>query len=187
MTDKPTQSLRDFKVPPDFRGRGLVTVQLWNLVQRTLIALSPRPLHRWRCFWLRVFGAEVGQRVHIRPSVRVTYPWKVKIGNDVWLGDRAELYSLESITVGENVCISQDAYICTGSHDMSRTDFAYKCNPVEIEAGSWIAAGAFVGPGVTVGSGAVLAARSVAMRALEPRMVYAGNPARALRERTPVR
>ncbi|MBS8228121.1 WcaF family extracellular polysaccharide biosynthesis acetyltransferase [Vannielia litorea] len=174
------QSLSEFQVPPGFRGRSALVVQLWWIVQATLIRLSPQPLYGWRAFWWRAFGARVGKGVKIRPSARVTYPWKVTIGDHCWIGDRAELYSLETIKIGSDVCISQDAYICTGSHDMTRRDFAYDCHPVLFEDQCWIAAGAFVGPGVTVGEGAVLAARSVAMRSLDAHQVHVGQPARAI-------
>jgi putative colanic acid biosynthesis acetyltransferase WcaF len=43
-----------------------------------------------------------------------------------------------------------------------------------------VAAEAFIGPCVSVGN-AVLGARGCAFRDLDPWMVYAGNPARALR------
>jgi len=177
------QSLAAFTVPPEFRGRSKLVVQLWWLVQAAFVRPSPQPFYGWRNFWLRVFGAKVGRGVKIRSSASVTYPWKVVIKDDCWIGDRAELYSLERITVGPNSCISQDAYICTGSHDPEAEDFRYDCRPITIEAGTWIAAGAFVGPGVSVGEGAILAARGLAIRDLAPWYIYAGHPARQIRER----
>lgn len=177
------QDLSSFSVPKGFRGRSAIFVQIWWIVQALLIQLSPQPLYAWRTFWWRVFGAKVGRGVKIRPSARVTYPWNVAIGDYCWIGDRAELYSLEKIKIGKNVCISQDAYLCTGSHDPTRLDFAYDCREIIIEDEAWVAAGAFVGPGVTIGYGAILAARSVAVKSLQPLYVYCGQPARLLRAR----
>ena len=176
-------SLAKFTIPAGFRGKSALTVQLWWLVQAIFIRLSPQPFYRWRAFWWKAFGAKVGARVKIRPSARVTYPWKVKVGDDCWIGDRAELYSLNEITIGPDSCISQDVYICTGAHDPEAEDFRYDCRPIFIGAGAWIAAGAFVGPGVTVGDGAVLAARGLTMRDLAPWVIYAGQPARQVKER----
>lgn len=158
----------------------MLIVQLWWVVQGTLFALSPQPLYAWRAFLLRRFGARVGRRVKIRPSVRVTYPWKIEIGDQVWIGDRAELYSLERITIGDNTCISQDCYICTGSHDHRRADFAYDCRPITIGAQAWVAAGSFIAPGVSIGEGAVVGARSLVLRDLEGMSTHAGHPTRLI-------
>jgi putative colanic acid biosynthesis acetyltransferase WcaF len=177
------QDLSEFRVPPGFRGRSALVIQLWWLVQATLFACSPQFAVGWRRFLLRLFGAEVGQGVRIRPSARITYPWKVKIGDRTWIGDRAELYSLYPLTIGANVCISQDVYLCTGSHDPDARDFRYVCAPITVYDEVWIAAGAFVSPGVTIGYAAVVGARSLVLSDLEGEKVYAGSPAHLLRRR----
>ncbi|WP_136443997.1 putative colanic acid biosynthesis acetyltransferase [Pacificoceanicola onchidii] len=174
------QDLSRFRVPEGFRGRSGLYVQLWWLVQAVLIGLSPQPLYGWRAWLWRRFGAEVGQGVKIRPSARVTYPWKVRLGDHVWIGDRAELYSLDRIEIGDNACISQDCYLCTGSHDPRSVDFRYDCAPIRIEPEVWLAAGCFVGPGVTVGLGTVIGARSLVLRDVPEGRMAAGNPLRDL-------
>lgn len=178
------QDLSQFRVPKGFRGRSALLVQLWWLVQATLFAWSPQPMYRWRAFLWRLFGADVGSGVVIRPSARVTYPWKVRLGNHVWIGDRAELYSLYPVVIGDNACISQDCYLCTGSHDHRQSDFPYACAPIKIGAEAWLAAGCFVGPGVEVGRGAVAGARSLLIKSLDPMMIYAGQPARIIGRRS---
>lgn len=158
-------------------------VLMWMFVQSTVIAWSPQPFYGWRAFWWRLFGAQVGRRVKIRPSARVTYPWKVEIGDFSWIGDRAELYSLENITIGSNVCISQDSYICTGSHNFRSPNFEYNCKPIKIGDQVWIAAGVFVSPGVRICEGAVVGARSLVLSDLEGFYLYAGQPTRRVAPR----
>lgn len=174
------QDLGLFRVPAGFRGRSGLYVQLWWIAQAVLIGLSPQPLHGWRVMVLRAFGARVGKGVKIRPSARITYPWRVTIGDNVWIGDRAELYSLAEIDIGDNACVSQDCYVCTGSHDHRQIDFRYDCRPIRIGAESWLAAGCFVGPGVSIGEGAVIGARSLILRDVPPARICAGNPLRDL-------
>ena len=87
------QNLNSFNQPTDFRGRSAIIVQLWWLVQATLFACSPQFMYGWRIFLLRLFGANIGKNVIIRPTVRVTYPWKLSIGDYAWVGDHAELYT----------------------------------------------------------------------------------------------
>ena len=73
------QDLNTFKLPKNFRGRNAFTVQLWWLVHSILFKTSPQFLYGWRVFLLRLFGAKIGKKVIIRPSVKVTYPWKLSI------------------------------------------------------------------------------------------------------------
>ena len=162
-------------------------MQLWWLVQATFFACSPQVLYGWRNWLLRVFGAQIGEGVIVRPSVRITYPWKLTIGDRCQIGDGAELYTLAPVTIGADVVVSQRAYLCTGSHDHRSVTFDIWGKPIVIEEQAWIAADVFVYPGVTVGFGAVVAARSTLLKDAEPLGVYAGNPAelkgwRTLRE-----
>ncbi|HBV3707477.1 TPA: colanic acid biosynthesis acetyltransferase WcaF, partial [Klebsiella pneumoniae] len=99
--------LKNFKVPKKFRGKNVIYTQLWWLVQATLFAWSPQILYKWRVFLLRLFGASVGKNVIIRPTAKITYPWKVNIGDYSWIGDDVTLYSLGNIIIGNNSIISQ--------------------------------------------------------------------------------
>ena len=101
------QLLNTFKLPKNFRGKNAFVVQLWWLVQSLLFKNSPQLLYGFRRFILRMFGAKIGKKVIIRPTVRITYPWKVSIGDYSWIGDDVVLYSLGEIEIGRNVVISQ--------------------------------------------------------------------------------
>ena len=177
MTDRMVQDLSRFRQPEDFRGRSAVVVQLWWIVQSTLFAWSPQFLYGWRNALLRMFGARIGRGVIVRPSVRVTYPWKLTIGDHSWVGDYAELYTLGDITIGSNAVVSQYSYLCTGSHDMGAEAFDIFARPIVVEDQAWVAAGVLVHPGVTIGRGAVVAARSVVMRNVPAGRLYGGHPA----------
>jgi putative colanic acid biosynthesis acetyltransferase WcaF len=179
------QELSRFRLPPGFRGRSGVTVLLWQITQSSLFACSPQPLYGWRRFLLRCFGARIGRGVLIRPSARVTYPWKVEIGDHSWIGDHAELYSLGPIRIGANAVISQRSYICAASHDYGRTDFPIMAAGIEIGDQAWIAADVFVAPGIRIGRGAVIGARSSVFSDMPPDMVAWGSPARPIRPRRP--
>lgn len=176
--------LSRFKVPPGFRGRPAWVVQLWWMVQSLLIHTSPQFMYGWRRFLWQLFGAKIGHGVLIRPSARVTYPWKVSIGDCSWIGDRVELYSLGPIDIGSNSVVSQDSYLCAATHDYTKPDFPLVMKPIRIEDQVWIASGCFVAPGITVGRGAVLGARSVALRDIPSAEIWAGYPAKSIKSRT---
>jgi putative colanic acid biosynthesis acetyltransferase WcaF len=180
---RPVQNLERFRLPEDFRGRPAWVVQLWWFTQATLFNLSPQVLYGWRRWLMRLFGARIGRGVMLRPSVEITYPWKVSIGDWSWVGDNVTLYSLGEIEIGENVVISQNSYLCTGSHDFTKSSFDIYAGKVVIEPESWIAADVFVAPGVRIGRGAVVGARSTVLHDLPSMMVCHGNPARPVRSR----
>ncbi len=175
--------LSRFKVATEFRGRSAFVTQLWWLVQDFLIRPSPQFLYGWRRFWWRLFGADVGEQVIIRPTARVTFPWKVKIGARSWIGDYAELYSLGAIEIGSDAIISQHAYLCAGTHDYTKIDFPLVASPIRIEDQTWVAAGCFVAPGVTIGRGSIIGARSVVLENMPAGMICVGNPAKPLKPR----
>ncbi len=131
---------------------------------------------------LRAFGASVGSGVVIRANVNISFPWRLTIGDHVWIGDDAGILSLAPVIIESNVCISQRAFICTGSHDFRREDFKLVTRPITIRAGSWIAAGAMVLPGVEVGPGSLVAAGSVVTRDVASKTMVRGNPAEEVRK-----
>lgn len=137
----------------------------------------------WRRGLLRLFGASIGKRVHIYPSVRITIPWNLSVGDDTAVGDRAILYALGPITLGRQVTVSQNAHLCAGSHDYRRADMMLIKPPIVVEDGVWICADAFIGPGVKVGAMAIAGARAVVVKSVETGMVVAGNPAVPVRAR----
>ncbi|MCD5343529.1 hypothetical protein LR392_14990 [Arthrobacter sp. AK04] len=82
----------------------------------------------------------------------------------MWIGVDAWLLNLEPIDIGSNVCISQGAFLCTGSHQADSPSFEYDNAPIRVCDGAWIAAKAIVLRGVTVGKGAVVGAGALVVR-----------------------
>lgn len=179
------QDLSKFFLPPSERGRPKWFIFLWMIVQATLWRYSPRPLYGWRRFLLRIFGADIGANVLIRPTSKITYPWNIEIGINSWIGDDCTLYSLGKIQIGANVSIAHDVYLCTGSHDYSSLSFSQKTAPIKIEDQCWLPNDIFVGPGVTIGLGCVVGARSSIFNDLPSGMICYGNPAKPVRPRKP--
>jgi putative colanic acid biosynthesis acetyltransferase WcaF len=165
------------------RGASKAREVIWLFVSLVLFRLCPFSLSPLKRAVLRAFGARVGRGVTIKPQVKITFPWKLTIGDHVWLGEECWLLNLERIVIGNNVCVSQRAFLCTGSHNYKAPSFDLIVNPITLEDGSWIGAGAWIGPGVTVGNHAVLAAGSAALRDLEAGGVYRGNPAQFVKAR----
>ncbi|HWW00918.1 MAG TPA: WcaF family extracellular polysaccharide biosynthesis acetyltransferase [Candidatus Acidoferrum sp.] len=165
------------------RGAGPLKEALWVATSLLLFQLCPLKLSALKCWVLRRFRATIGKGVVIKPSVKITFPWKLTLGDHVWLGEECWLLNLAPIVIDSNVCISQRAFLCTGNHNYKSAQFDLITKPIRIRSGAWVGAGAFVGPGVTVGGHAVLAAGSVATCDLEDYGIYQGNPAAFVKTR----
>ncbi|MEQ1859599.1 MAG: putative colanic acid biosynthesis acetyltransferase [Chthoniobacteraceae bacterium] len=154
----------------------------WSLCWLLLCRWTPRPLHGWRALVLRAWGAKIGARTHVYPGVKIWAPWQLTLGDDACIADGADIYNVAPITLGARAVVSQDAFLCTASHDHRREDFPLITAPIVLGTRAWVAARAIVLMGVKLGDGAVAAAGSVVTRDVAPGSVVAGNPARVVRE-----
>lgn len=177
------QDLSRFRLPQGFRGRNALICQVWWIVQDTIFRWSPQSAYGFRRWLLTLFGAKIGKDVLIRPTVRTTYPWKLTIGDYSWVGDDVHLYTLGEIVIGTNACVSQNSYLCTGSHDPAKIDFPIYTKPVVVSDQAWVCADVFIMPGVTIGKGAMIGARSLVTADVPPLMVAMGSPAKLIRQR----
>jgi putative colanic acid biosynthesis acetyltransferase WcaF len=130
-----------------------------------------------------MFGAKIGKKTLIRPTVKITYPWKVSIGDYSWIGDDVVLYSLGEIEIGSNTVISQKSYLCTGSHDYTKETFDIFARKITIGDSCWLATDVFVTPGITISDGAIVGARSSVFRDIDANTINAGAPSKMIRIR----
>lgn len=161
----------------------LLVRALWEILRGPFFAWTPRPLWGWRRAVLRLFGAQIGQRVHIHPDVRIAIPWTLSIGDDSAVGERAILYALGPVTIGQRATISQNAHLCAGSHDYRDPRMTLLKPSISIGDEVWICADAFIGPGVSMGPRAIAGARAVVMRDVPAGQIVVGNPARVIGSR----
>ena len=177
------QELNKFKLPENFRGRSKVIVQLWWIVDFWFFKPSPQIMYGWRRWLLRLFGAKIGRNVIIRPTVVVTYPWKVSVGENSMIGDNVNIYSLGEIDIGSNVVISQKSYLASASHEYDKIDFPIWSKKITIKDGCWLATDVYIGPGVTIGKNTVVGARSSVFKDLPSNKVCLGSPAKEIKDR----
>lgn len=164
------------------RGRPRWVEAGWRVLEG-LFFNSWLPGSRWRAWLLRRFGATLGKGVIIKPHVRVKFPWKLFIGDHSWIGESVWIDNLTEVRIGSNCCLSQGAYLCTGSHRWDRETFDLETKPVVIGDRCWVGAMAKIGPGVCMEEGVVLTLGSVATDRLDAWKIYSGSPARAVKSR----
>jgi putative colanic acid biosynthesis acetyltransferase WcaF len=165
-------------------GRSFAIRAMWFVLAATAFSnplVTSYGLKRWL---LRLFGAKVGANVLMKPGVHIKYPWRLRIGDNCWLGERCWIDNMEDVTIANNVVVSQGAYICTGNHDWSDPGMGLTPQPIVVEEGAWIGAFARVAPGTRVREESILVLGAVSLTDTEPRGIYAGNPAELVRWRT---
>ena len=163
------------------RGRGKLWQALWFAFSFLVFQKFWFP-NRFRAKSLRLFGASVGANVFIRHDVRIMWPWKLDIGDNCWLGEGSRIINIVEISIADNVCISQEAVLCSGSHDHTKSDFPYKNAPIEIGTGAWVALRATVLPGTKIGENSVIGANEVARGQIAQNMMLVGGQLRNIVE-----
>lgn len=180
--NKETQLRKAFDKKGFKTGASGFKIALWYFTSFLFFRSGLIPFSSILVFLLRLFGAKIGKDVRIKPYVYIHYPWKLKIGDHSWLAE-CRIENLEEVTLGKNVCVSQQAMLLTGNHDYTSESFDLMTKPIVLEDGVWIGAKAIVCPGIIAQSHSVLTVASVATKNLERYGIYQGNPAVKIKER----
>ena len=120
------------------------------------IKLSERlsiPGSKLRVFLLKIFGSKIGTNVYLKPKINIKFPWKLKIGDNSWVGEEVWIDNISEVEIGKNCCISQGVYLCTGNHDFSKESFDLMSENILIEDSVWIGAKSIIGPGSKISKG----------------------------------
>ncbi|CAK6687037.1 WcaF family extracellular polysaccharide biosynthesis acetyltransferase [Synechococcus sp. CBW1107] len=184
MTDvELRQNLAGYQLSPHWHpGAPRWRQALWLLLGQPLLG-SFLPGTLWRKALLRAFGARLGRGGRLKPHLRVKFPWRLEVGDHCWLGEEVWIDNLAPVSLGDRVCLSQSAYLCTGNHDFRSPGFDLRTLPIRIDDDAWIAARAVLAPGTHVGSGAVVALGAVVKGVVAPSTLVAGNPAQSVGRR----
>lgn len=179
----PNVNLSRFDSSTFDKGAGFLKQTLWYFVNTLLVRASWNPFMGIKIVLLKAFGAKIGKGLVIKNNVTIKFPWKLVIGDHVWLGENVWIDNLDCVTIGNNVCISQGALLLTGNHDYTKSSFDYRNAPIVLEDGVWVGAKSVVCPGVIAHSHSILTVGSMASKDLDAYGIYQGNPAMKMRER----
>lgn len=145
-------------------GRGAVVRTVWYFLSLLVLESGWFPLSKLKCVLLRTFGAKIGSGVVIKPHVRIKYPWRLMVGDHCWIGQGTWIDNLDNVTLESNVCVSQGAFLCTGSHDHRSPTFELQISPIVVKHGAWLAAKTIVLGGAVVERGEVVSAGMIVGR-----------------------
>lgn len=114
----------------------------------------------------------------------------LEIGDRVIIGKGANIRAAGGqIVIGENALLAQDVSLIAANHLLTTTALPYRDQPwdsnrfgVTVGRNVWIGAGVTVLPGVDIGENAVIGAGSVVTRNIPGNQLWAGIPARFIRD-----
>ena len=109
----------------------------------------------------------------------------ITIGAGAKINHGCHIENVAPVEIGERAGMGVHTTILTSDHEIAgpeQRDGTWLRKPVKIGAGSWVGARSMVLPGVTVGNGCLVAAGAVVTKDCEPNGLYAGVPARRIRD-----
>ena len=163
--------------------RQRVAMLLWDFCWAAFCAWTPKPLNRWRLLWLRIFGVKIHGYPFVHQRARIQIPWNLTLHDRAAIGDRANLYSLGAIEIGARAIIAQEAYLCTGTHDLADANLPLRVAKISVGEDAFVAARAFIMPGISIGARAVVGACAVVTKDVAAGTIVAGNPAVQIKTR----
>jgi maltose O-acetyltransferase len=113
------------------------------------------------------------------------YSNKVKIGKGSFVNRCCYFNNYDFVEIGERCFIAPEVMFCTTNHEIGTEDQRagrLTSAPIKVEDGTWIGTKAIILPGVTIGRGCIIAAGTVVTKDCEANGMYAGIPARRIKE-----
>jgi putative colanic acid biosynthesis acetyltransferase WcaF len=157
---------------------------VWLIISNFIFLTNIPYPNTLKIFILRLFGAKIGKGCVIKPWVKIKLPWKLCIGDHVWLGESAWLDNISDINIGNNVCISQNALLLTGNHDYNSSSFDLISKPLQIEDGVWVCANATITGGVNVRSHSVIGVGVIITQDTTSFSIYGNKQELVIKKRT---
>ncbi len=157
---------------------------LWGVVWTVGARWLPRSMGSgWKRLLLRAFGAKIAGTAVVYSSAKVYYPANLVMDDYACIASDVDCYNVAPIHIGKFATVSQGAFLCTASHNITSPDHELITAPIIIENQAWVGAGAFVGMGITVAEGSVVGARAALFKCTQPWDVVGGNPAKFIKKR----
>ena len=174
--------MKDFPAP--FSAKVRIKKKIWEITWALTISWLPKgTMKAWSRFIYRSFGAQLHRYSSIHPSAHIYMPWNLKMGPYSVIASGAHVLNAAPFIMGKNCVVSERAYICCASHNITSNAHEQINAPIVMGDRSWVAAEAFVMMGVTIGEGAVVGARAAVFKDVEPWTVVGGNPSKVIKKR----
>ena len=111
--------------------------------------------------------------------------FNVSIGDNTFINSGCFFQSTAPIVIGRNCGVGMQVMFSSPSHEIGGA--TKRCgpmyaNPITVEDGCWIGTRAVILQGITIGHSCIIAAGAVVVKNCEPNGLYAGVPARRIKD-----
>ena len=132
-----------------------------------------------------IFMMKIGKGTKIRGFVEFIAPWNIEIGENTMIGQECKLDGRNGLLIGNNVNISDCVAIWTEQHDINDKNFACNEKGGKVTVGNrvWLGFRSVVLPNINIEEGVVLATGAIATKSCEKFSLYAGVPAKKIKDR----
>jgi putative colanic acid biosynthesis acetyltransferase WcaF len=122
---------------------------LWSVVWSVGASWLPRSIGSgWKRFLLRLFGARIAPTAIVYSTAKIYYPANLTMDEYACIASDVDCYNVAHIHIGKFATVSQDAVLCTASHDITSPIHDLITSPITIGPQSWVGAGVFIKTGV---------------------------------------
>ena len=115
--------------------------------------------------------------IYLTAKIRQLY--NLTVGKSTCIGSNVFCYNLQKIIIGNKVTVSQNSYLCGGSHGINDLALGFISAPI-VKDFSWICAKCFIMMGSSIEESTIGATASL-FKSAEPWSVYGGNPAKFIK------
>lgn len=155
---------------------------LRDIAINTVAASSLVP-YEIRCLMYRLYGMQI--------NTKLIYPgcffggYNIKIDEGAFINYRCFFDNSGAIEIGRNCWIGMEVMFCTSSHEIGKSEQRAGKEfglPIKLGQGCWLGTRVIILPGVTIGDGCIIAAGAVVTKDCDPNGLYAGVPAKRVKE-----
>lgn len=141
------------------------------------------PFWKIRLLCYRFMGMTIGKDSRILLGTRIMNPSGIVIGERTIVNEDCVLDGRGGLNIGNDVSVSIQSMILTGSHKTTSSDFQYITREVTIDDNAWLCARSTILPGSYIHKAAVIAAGCVFKGEADGYTIYGGVPSKIIGDR----
>ena len=130
----------------------------------------------------KITGNKIDNSVQVLTPFNTDFGANIRLGKDVFINKSCMFVDLGGIELEDKVLIGPDVKILSVNHPLDpKNRRGVILKSVKIKHNAWLGAGVTVCPGVTIGENSVIGAGSVVTKDVPNNTVYAGVPAKFIK------
>lgn len=184
MTDIFEKDLKGDVISPDDPGFEFIQAEIFRTMEKVqeLDSIPARNQKRVHEVMSDILGKPLPESTWVFPPIHIDYGKPVFIGERCFIQQSCTIYGRGGVEIGNDVFIGPKVNMISLNHVVNpeKRSSTYG-RRIVIEDKVWIGIDSTILPGVRIGFGAIVGAGSVVTKDVEPLTIVAGNPARVIK------